>query len=337
MLLISKQVRFLFGVVAPAALVACGSSDHCAAGNECGASAVDDAYGTDASPSPTASTPIFIAPRLTDEPAVPLGPPPPEATLTTETFTVPPGGERFICQNFDNPFLGNTVDIVESEHTMTPGSHHMFAFQKEGLTNGPLEECAGLEYDRFIHSSQLPHLVRTYPPGLGRRLPGNHGIRIQAHYLNTTEDPLEAQVTLILRMAEVGTVQQYVGQLFMNNMDIDIAPLSPGSASKTCSVPANIQLLSASGHMHETGVYLRAETSDGRLIYETSDWSEPAVPSFDPPFAVAPATEITYRCDYQNFKDIELTFGGSAATNEMCIFGADYFPAPNGQNIDCLF
>jgi hypothetical protein len=37
------------------------------------------------------------------------------------------------------------------------------------------------------------------------------------------------------------------------------------------------------------------------------------------------------------FKDIELTFGQSAELNEMCIFNADYFPAPDSANIDCLF
>jgi hypothetical protein len=179
--------------------------------------------------------------------------------------------------------------------------------------------------------------VRTYPEGLGRRLPWNHGIRLQAHYLNTTEDPIEGYVTLTLRIAEPGTVREYVGQLFMNNMNIDIAPLSPGSASKTCSVPSHIQLLTAAGHMHNTGVFLRSETNDGRLIYETTEWDEPPFHFFDPPYAVAPATAIFYWCDYENFKNIQLTFGRSAATNEMCIFNADYFPAPNGENIDCLF
>lgn len=57
----------------------------------------------------------------------------------------------------------------------------------------------------------------------------------------------------------------------------------------------------------------------------------------DPPFVVDPAIEVTYYCDYENYKDTELTFGRSAETNEMCVFNADYFPAPNGANIDCLY
>jgi hypothetical protein len=248
-------------------------------------------------------------------------------------FVVPPGGEVFKCQNFENPF-GADVDIVESEHTMSTGSHHMFVFHQAGAFDDPLQSCSGLEYARYIHASQRPHQIFAYPDGMGRRLPLTDGLRIQVHYLNTTDQPVTAKVAVTLH---TGTVTTYVGQLFMNTLAVSIPPRSAGSAGSACAVPPGISLLGAASHMHRSGTHFKAQTDDGRAIYETTEWSEPPLHVYTPPFAVSPGTAIQYHCDYQNDTDSTLTFGESAATNEMCIFSADYFPAKDGASIDCLF
>ena len=77
--------------------------------------------------------------------------------LTTEPFVVPSGEEVYRCQNFANPF-GSDVEVQRTELYMTPGSHHMFAFYREGAQNGALETCSGLEFDRALHEV-VPDLV----------------------------------------------------------------------------------------------------------------------------------------------------------------------------------
>src|SRR6185437_3846163 len=65
-------------------------------------------------------------------------------TLTTQAFTVPPGGEVYKCQDFANPFQGEPVDITRYDLSMNAGSHHMLLFYKQGATDGPVVDCSGL-------------------------------------------------------------------------------------------------------------------------------------------------------------------------------------------------
>ena len=57
------------------------------------------------------------------------------------------------------------------------------------------------------------------------------------------------------------------------------------------------------------------------------DWDHPTPQLFSPPLALGNDTEITWTCSYDNRFDVPLSFGESAATNEMCILGGTFFPA----------
>jgi hypothetical protein len=272
-------------------------------------------------------------------------PPPPEVvksgdrstvTLITQEFEVPPGGETFRCQNFANPF-GEDVAIVESRSSMASGSHHMFVFQTAGLRAGGLETCGGLEFSANIHSSQRSEESYVYPPGIGRMLFANEGLRVQAHYLNTTSETITAYVAVTLEAVAPAAVETLAAQVFINTLSINVPPQSQGAATKSCGVPQDIQLLTASSHMHRFGTHFEARTSDGQLVYETNEWAEPDPWHFDPPLPVPGGASIDIRCEYDNTTDTTLSFGESADTNEMCILSGLYYPAPQGAGIICLF
>jgi hypothetical protein len=277
------------------------------------------------------------------DPEEPL--PPPEVTvrdgryavtLVTEEFEVPPGGEAFRCQNFSNPF-GRHVAVVESRSVMASGSHHMFVFQGTSFSAGRLQHCGGLEFGGNIHSSQRSEESVVYPDGIGRILFAEEGLRVQAHYLNTTREPITAYVAVTLEAVDPGEVEALAAQVFINTFGISIPPQGPGSAQNSCAVPHEAKLLTASSHMHQFGTYFEARTSDGQLIFETTEWAEPTPWRFDPPLALEAGSQIHIRCEYLNTTDMTLTFGESAATNEMCILSGLYYPAPNGASITCLF
>src|SRR5262249_10304104 len=86
-------------------------------------------------------------------------------TLTMDSFTVPPGGEVYKCQNFKNPF-GTHVDVGAFESHMTPGSHHLLLFYRPGSTDSALEDCSGLEFAATPYSTQLPDDSLSFPPGV---------------------------------------------------------------------------------------------------------------------------------------------------------------------------
>lgn len=261
----------------------------------------------------------------------------PTIELTMAPFTVQPGQEAFMCQNFKNPLGGADIVFNKTESFMTPGSHHLFVMDDPTVTSDSgLYACSGLTFKTLVHASQTPQQAMTYPPGIGVRMPGSDGFMLLAHYLNTTSQPLSTQVSVILYLADTANIQQYAASLFANVPFISIPPNSAGKAQGSCTASYNINLLYAVSHMHSHATHFLAKTSTGTTIYETTQWSEPQPTQFAPPLPVPAFTSIQYECDYQNNTSSTLTFGESAATNEMCILAGYYYPAPSGSPISCI-
>ena len=100
-------------------------------------------------------------------------------TFTMASFQVLPNAELFECQDIPNPF-GEDIAIVETTSTMSPGAHHMFAFQidstdatfaSDGGASQP-SDCPqeGSEFHPYFHLTQVAHDSIRYPEGIGRSL-----------------------------------------------------------------------------------------------------------------------------------------------------------------------
>jgi hypothetical protein len=260
-----------------------------------------------------------------------------QINVSMDTFTVPIGGEIYTCQDFSNPF-GKDVDILVSESQMTLGSHHMFAFRMPGLTNGPPVACpaGGAEFHEYIHTAQTPDQLTTYPAGVGRFMPAGQGLRLMTHYLNTTSAVITAHVNLSLKYVDPSQVQFQAAGIFLNNALALRVATGASTQTKTYSVGAAIKILGGASHMHSHGTHFHAATNDGRVLFDGVDWNEPAEKIFTPPMDIAAGSTITWSCDYQNNSGKVLTFGESAATNEMCIYSGSFYPAPGGNSISTL-
>ena len=88
------------------------------------------------------------------------------------------------------------------------------------------------------------------------------------------------------------------------------------------------------GQQH--GTQFVARTRDGQLVYETNEWADPEPWKFDPALLIPQGGGIDIHCEYKNDSSNYLSFGESAATNEMCILSGTYYPAPNGASIICM-
>ncbi len=263
-----------------------------------------------------------------------------DVTLTMGPFTVPAGTEVFKCQTFANPFGGVNTDIASYEEHMTTGSHHMFVFFMPGVTaNGPLQDCpsGGLEFHPYPFTSQSPDAVLTYPPGVGSVIPGSYGLMLNAHFINTSQADYQATLKVTLHVAAQGTVTEHAGVIFMNNASIDIPPTGqPSTATATCTLPQDVNLMVVGSHMHQRATNFVA-TSASQTIYQTNQWADPKPTVYDPPLQLKAGAPVTWSCTYVNDTNTDLTFGESALTNVMCIFGAQYYPVadPNNPNIVC--
>jgi hypothetical protein len=250
-------------------------------------------------------------------------------TLKMESFTVPPGMEVYKCQNFANPFGGADAEVSEFESHMAPGSHHLLLFYKDVPTDGALEDCSGLEFAATPYSTQLPDDSTTFPAGVAAIIPQTTGLRLQSHYLNTTQDPIVAQVALTFHLAKAGTVDAHAGVLFVIDPNIDVPPNTTQVVKDDCTLPYDMNLIKASSHMHKHGTSFDA-TIAGETVYQTTTWSDPVPELFDPTKLVHGGDPLSFSCNFLNDSSSTLTFGESALTNEMCIFVASYYPIPAG-------
>jgi hypothetical protein len=266
-------------------------------------------------------------------------------TLKLLPFTVAAGQEVFACQSFANPAASGALVFVETASYMTLGSHHMFVMEDTantnsttlethipGVTNNP--NCNGLNFAPMIHSAQEPTTEMIYPPGVGAKLSAGTGIRVLAHYLNTSTQPLTPDVRVELHIANPGEVTQMAGFLFGNVATINVRAGSTGSASGSCTIPYQIGLLNFVSHMHRHATNFVA-TVGGQQLYQTTEWDAPKPVIFNPPRNLAANSVINWTCNYDNTTgSTALTFGESAATNEMCIITGRAI-TPNGDPLTC--
>jgi hypothetical protein len=261
-----------------------------------------------------------------------LAPPPGSLVFQMTSFTVPAGGEVYKCQNFANP-LGAQIEVQEFDSHMTKGSHHMLVFYEQNITNGALEDCSGLEFAATPYGSQLPDDSVVYPAGIAALINADQGLRLQSHYLNASTVDITASVELIVRPAAAGTVTQHAGVFFFVNSNLNIPPgNTPFTLSKSCRIPANLNTIRVTSHMHSRGTHFVA-TTGGQTIYETDQWNEPKPGVFDPPFQLTSGSTVDFACTWLNDTGMTLTFGESARTNEMCIFSGVVYPTVANVNL----
>lgn len=250
-------------------------------------------------------------------------------TIEMDSFDIPSGAEVYKCQNFANPF-GGDADVSGFESHMTKGSHHLLLFYTDGASNGALEDCSGLEFAATPYSTQLPDDAVTFPAGVAAAIPSSKGLRLQSHYLNTSADTVTAHVKMTFHLAAPGTVKEHAGVLFVVQTEIYVEPNSTKEITYDCNIPKDMKVLKTASHMHKHGTKF-ASTVAGAPFYNTETWDEPEPALFDPPMALKAGDPLHFGCTFVNASPDTLTFGESAASNEMCILVASFYPAAPGQ------
>lgn len=267
-------------------------------------------------------------------------------TLTMDSFTVQPGQEVYMCQQFANPF-GRDVDIVKMDGYMTAGSHHFFLFNMAPKTfrntAAPLGTCPGmgLEFHPFPYLSQTDgHYVTSFPPDakgipMGYPIASANGLMMNAHYLNSGATAITPTVSITIWPARAGVVQTHVGSIFLNNTSIHV-PAAPTtawySAQQTPILDESYTIFTNWAHLHTSSDEFQASTG-GQVFYDLkSDLTEPPLQTSSAflPLQMAKGASISWQCEYTG-NGTDRPFGDSAAANVMCIYIGQYYPADQGS------
>lgn len=291
-------------------------------------------------------------------------------TFTMTAFEVPPDTEAYKCQDVPNPF-GEDIAIVESESTMSPGAHHMYGFQipsseaaftpdaglyaaelggvpdsgviretfvPDGGTT-PLFDCpeGGLEFHPYFHLTQIEHDKIRYPEGVGRSLKASEAIRLQIHYLNSSAAAIQVGAQITVTYVKASAIKQLAAGIFVFAGSLQV-PTGASTQSFAYSVPMDLKLLQFTGHMHSRGKFFEAHATSmdagvERPLYTSDTWDEPQQLDLAPPFEMKAGDTVNYSCTFDNNTGMTLSYGPSAATNEMCNFFGVFYPAANGTGL----
>ncbi len=290
-------------------------------------------------------------------------------TFVMGSFEVAAGDERYKCQDVPNPF-GEDIAIVKIESTMSAGAHHMYAFQiagteaafkadagiysaeipsvmpDGGLTQTfapdggttPIFDCpeGGLEFHPYFHLTQLPHDSITYPEGVGRSFKASEAVRLNVHYLNASAAAEQVSAEVTVTYMKASAVKQLAAGIFIFSNSLKV-PTGVSTQPFSYPIPSDLKFLQVTGHMHRRGTYYEAHATstlgEVRSLYSSDTWDEPVQLDLAVPFEMKKGDSLGYSCTYYNETGATLTYGESAATNEMCNFFGVFYPAAGGNGL----
>lgn len=252
--------------------------------------------------------------------------------IQTPPIRIEAGQEITYCYYTTIPTT-RTIGVKKWSSTMTPGSHHLILFFHSGSqADGTITANCGFgggagQLPFWTYSAQTPTQSAPMPAGVGMTVNAGQKAFVQMHYLNTSDAPIMASVTIDAEAYAEGEAYTPAAAYVTYNTQIDLAANSTGSAGGTCNVPADAKFFALSTHAHHFSTH--TEVKDGAsMVFQSDNWDHPGAVSWPvDPFYTFASGKLTYRCDYDNTSGARVRTGDSAQTDEMCMAVGYFFPA----------
>lgn len=287
------------------------------------------------------------------------------------------GGEEENCVYVRTPNQ-ETIYASQFHGRMRPGSHHLIVTitpEADDIVFNTPVPCtqAGGVFDRWLVGSQDPQIdvsmtgsakIAGAVPGDPEyggaiEIPPNAILRLDMHYLNTTEQEILREGWIWLERVPEEEVEVKVDLISWLQGAIDIPPNSTEVTTSIarCRVPTDRNLALVTGHFHENGtrvtVWHEPQGQDPVKIYETFDWENPGNGFFNgrdenpammgdtgAPWGahsgyveLAEGDYVNFQCEFDNPTDVSVGFGDTGA-DQMCNIFGFYYPS-DGGTWDC--
>ncbi len=263
--------------------------------------------------------------------------------VTWGPLSVPPGQEDTRCVDVS---IKNAAAIkVHSMHNkLSAGSHHLIVYRDatittESLTPTPCQPFAGTLRGGGttpIMITQKKDDSLTLPDGVAYSFAANQFIRLEMHFINTTDAPIDIVATSEFVTMPAADVKNEADFLFMGTPDINIPAGQSQTIRRFLKMPpelSNANIFAITGHTHKMGTDMQVNYSNGFMMPTTSvykptvfNWDEPDTTFATPPFKIPANGGFDFQCSYTNTSAATVKFGESA-NEEMCFFWAYYYPS----------
>lgn len=268
-----------------------------------------------------------------------LDPPVTGIQVRNQGTTISPGEDIELCEIVQLPGSSDELHYVRRiESAMVGGSHHLIVAaidpgsQTEAdASPGQIVECispAGVgEAITPVTATQLPYYDESFPAGVARAYRGGQYLVFNYHYLNTTDEPIEARAAINLHEANADEIERLMGDAVFSNFDIDTPPGESRTFTTECRFDRDVMVHKLMRHTHQWGtdfpVHFAGGSRDGELIYTSPDYEHPDH-VFDEPIEMRAGEGFRFDCNFVNTTSKPLRFGFNA-TDEMCILYAQIF------------
>jgi hypothetical protein len=272
-------------------------------------------------------------------------------SLTWGPVSVPPGQESTQCVWMR---LSNTTEIkVHQLHNrLNTASHHLIVYKDdmdatEQLTPVPCEPFTGaLNTSGMIAPiaiTQRADDMIFLPNRVAYTFAPNQMVKLEMHYLNSTDETQDVQATVDFYAADPSTIDHEASILFTGSPDVELAPGETKTLHQFFMVPSyldlsNSHIFAITGHTHKLGTNVAVRVAPGKdgpmtEVYNPSPfkWDEPETRAFNgDPFSIPTGGGLDFECTWTNTTSQTVGFGESA-TDEMCFFWAYYYPSQGSK------
>lgn len=271
------------------------------------------------------------------------GDPSTQPSFSTGAFEVPVG-DSFTCF-YTDVYSQTELSVNGALGEQGPGGHHILVYYADTPRPVGHHPCTNEEMVNLHQISgasgagnlEVPLELRD---GLALKIPPGKQFAIQAHYINTTDEPLMVEDTVTLRTMDPATVRAYVNYFVTNDQGFEIPAGAAYSHTSYCTVERDLDIAVSLGHMHEDGARYQLDVVDatGAVVRNLRDdaWqasfaSHPPITYYSPdaPLHLAAGTRLRQICDWDNRTASPLLF-----PREMCLSFNYYFPG-TGEDITC--
>jgi hypothetical protein len=271
-------------------------------------------------------------------------------SLTWGPVTVTPSQESTQCIWLR---LGNDTEIkVHQLHdALSPSSHHLIVYRDDMDTTEQTTPIPCQPFTGALNTSGMIMPVAitqrkddeiTLPDGVAYTLAAHQMIKIEMHYINSSDADTMAQATVDFFAADPATIHDEASILFTGSPDIDIAPGATVSLHQFFAVPSYLDLshthiFAITGHTHQYGTAVSVNVAPNKTgpmtsVYSPNPfvWSEPETTNQATPFNIPVGGGLDFTCEWHNTGTNQIKFGESA-NDEMCFFWAYYYPSQGSK------
>jgi hypothetical protein len=267
-------------------------------------------------------------------------PPPGGEQVVSPIFEVPAQSEVFYCMRIYHD-INEELNVHSSVGYQVAGGHHVMLYYSEEAQEGGDEphDCGGGDMGniRFVGVGTADGIGIGLPEGIAMKLPAGVKLYSQSHYVNTTDQAIQAQDVVNLEVLQPEDVVQTAGAFTEVDLTLELPPGVGTDGVVDCTAPMDMQVPWMIPHMHEFGTHFTLEVlrGDQTIPVYDEDW-DPSfrdhfpVVEFEPHLQLTANDRIRTTCSW--FNDTGETMYWP---KEMCATFMSFYPSPDGALLAC--